>query len=528
MHLGPGGSKEKRGERLFIDFLSRFRVVHFFVLLVVVNLLSALLLLVFPESPYVIWSSFAVHLLLVVILVWFLFRVVRPVRAGFDRLIELVNKLAVQPGESIVRLGADIGSHTGIIQEAIKLLETQYESVQSHSQQVERFSRVLEKRQKENNESRLRYRRALDALENGVYLIDDNFIIRLVNRVEAAHFNALPKDLVGEYCYRAFRKRETPCPDCLPRECLQDGLPRKRLRVLKRRAGRECVNIHCYPIRHEDDQCCHEVVIYVQDTSALVALEDRVIESEKMASIGQMAAGIAHDLNNYLAGIFGAIQLLQMYAGQDSEPDRKKEGRLLQRLQTQVEALNLMVANLMVFAHPERKEFFPLSLNEVVKKALSFSRYELERDHVQVVLDLAADLPLVKCEKNQLQQVMLNLLLNAAQAIRARRKKVDDDFSGEIVVTTGRASGESLFFSIADNGIGIDSECQEYIFDPFYTTRHFGTRGGATGLGLFTARVIVEQHQGTINLSSLPGWGSRFEVLMPLHRDENSCEAIGA
>ncbi len=513
---------------MFIDILSRFRVMHFFLLLVAVNLITALLLFFAPSSSVAIWISFGIHLLLAAILVWFLVRVVRPVRSDFARLVELVNKLASRQGRTAGMLDSDIGSHSGIVNEVVRLLEEQYEAFRSHSRQVEHFSQVLEKRLRKLNESRLRYRRAIDALENGVYLIDDNFVIRLINQVEAAHFNATPRELVGDFCYRVFRGRETPCPDCLPRECLQDGLPRKRLRVYKRRAGRECVNIHCYPIRHEDDERWREVVIYLQDTSTLVALEDRVIRTEKMVSLGQMAAGIAHDLNNYLAGIFGAVQLLGMYLEKSSGEGRAKEKRLLGRLQNQIEILNLLVANLMTFAHPERKDIFPVSLNEIIESSLSFSRYELERGDVRVVRDLASDLPLLKCEKSQIQQVLINLLLNAAQAIRVRKAQEEDGvFKGEIVVSTGRENEEYLRFAVSDNGIGIPPGNQEFIFDPFFTTKSTESGEGATGLGLFTARVIVEQHQGVINFASQPGRGSRFEVLLPISPDENSCTATG-
>ena len=237
-----------------------------------------------------------------------------------------------------------------------------------------------------------------------------------------------------------------------------------------------------------------------------------------MASIGQMAAGIAHDLNNYLAAIYGIVQLLQMRFEAASE-GREKDLKLLERLNEQVEALNLMAGNLMVFSHPERKEMFPLSLNQVIEEALSFSRYELEREQVSVVRDFEEGLHPVRMGKGQIQQVVLNLMLNAAQAIREWRGQIDDGFSGRIVVTTGPEDESHIFFSVSDNGVGISPECQKHLFDPFFSTKEVKIEGGATGLGLFTAQTIVAQHQGVISFSSEIAKGSCFKVVLPLRQD---------
>jgi len=148
-------------------------------------------------------------------------------------------------------------------------------------------------------------------------------------------------------------------------------------------------------------------------------------------------------VNNFLAGIYGVVQLLQMHCEAAPEP-REKEIRLLGRLQDQVEALNLMAGNLMVFSHPERKEMFPLSLVQIIEDALTFSRYELEREQVRVIKEFAWNLPMVKCEKGQIQQVLLNLLLNAAQAIRERKQELGGELAGRIVIAVNRE--ESLLF----------------------------------------------------------------------------------
>ncbi len=511
--------KERGGTGLLIDFFSRFKVSSFIKFLVSLNVVSILALLAFPGSVLASGVSLVLHAFLAVALSWFMVKVVWPVRGSLDQLVFFVEKHKAGGQEKVNSSTViSMGSYRGILDSSIQLLENQYGELLSHSRQLENFSRVLENQNRKLNERRERYRRTFDALENGVYLVDDNYVIQSINRAEAAYFGATPKDLVGKYCYQVFRHRKSPCPDCVPRDCMADGQSRNRLRSKRRRAGREYVNLFCYPIFHEGETQSHEAVVYIQDASPLVMMENQVIRTEKMVSIGQMAAGIAHDLNNYLAAIYGIVQLLQMRF--EAAPEgREKDLKLLGRLKGQVEALNLMAGNLMVFSHPERKEMFPLSLNQVIEDALSFSRYELERDQVGVVKDFQEGLVSIQMEKGQIQQVVLNLMLNAAQAIRERKVQPDNDFSGRIVVTTGSEDKKHIFFSVSDNGTGISPECQKHLFDPFFSTKEVKPEGGATGLGLFTAQTIVAQHQGTIGFSSEVGKGSSFKVVLPLRQE---------
>ncbi len=501
---------------MFIEFILRLRATFFIRVLILVNLCAVVLMLIMSESVYVVGISILVHLFSAITLYWFMTKVLWQVRGGLNKLVSVVEKHSFdEDSEIISQPELDMGRYAGILRQTKELLEKQYHKLISHSRQLENFSRVLEKQNIKVNESRQRYRTALDALENGLYLVDDNFIIRTINQAEADFCGLTPKAIVGKYCYRVFHQRNKPCSNCLPRECMADGQVRNLMRVEKRRSGRDVVNIFCYPVFHEGESQSHEVVVYIQDSSKLAIMEDQVVRAEKMASVGQMAAGVAHDLNNYLTGIYGVVQLLQMRF-EAAADNRIKDIALLSRLKDQVEALNLLAENLMIFSYPERKEMFPLSLNQVIEDALVFSRYELERDQVVLKCDFVEGLPLIQMEKGQIQQVVLNLLFNGAQAIREMKAAGKDDIDGQIVVTTGIEKEGGVFFSVADNGVGINQESQEQLFDPFFSTKEVKAERGATGLGLFTARTIVTQHQGNINFSSEPDGGSCFKVILPL------------
>lgn len=364
-------------------------------------------------------------------------------------------------------------------------------------------------------EKNTRYRRIIDAISDGIYLVDREYTLTAINRSEAAYFKAHPKDLVGRKCYEVFWGRDDVCPNCYVKRCFVNGQGQGRLREKSFKVGRPYVNIFYHPIIDPGEQCCEEVVVYIQDASAMVALEEKTAQAEKMVSLGQMAAGIAHDLNNFLASIYGIVQLLQMMR-EDNVRNQQKEDHLFQRLVEQVEALNLLAKNLSLFSHPDQEDILPISLNQIVKEVLSFSRYELEREQVVVNCQLADDLPLTPMMKTQMEQVLLNLMMNAAHAIREKRGGGEVVEAGEIIVRTWCDKGW-VGFSVGDNGCGIPEDKFEAIMQPYYSTKSTSSGSGkGTGLGLPTVKTIVDKHSGILEWESHVGVGSTFIVKLPV------------
>jgi PAS domain S-box-containing protein len=360
-----------------------------------------------------------------------------------------------------------------------------------------------------------RYRRIMDAISDGIYLIDARFIVTAINQAEAAYFNLHPRDIVGKKCYEVFRNRHEVCPDCFVKLCLFDRRQRQRLRVEERKKGRQYVNIFYHPILDPGTLRCREVVVTIQDISERVVLEEQASQSEKMATLGRMAAGVSHDLNNFLASIYGIIQLQQMMKKKGSQNPEKEE-RLSQQLMKQVEALNLLAKNLMLFSHPEHEEKFPLPLNKVIMDALSFSRYELERDQVMIECQLDETLPMIPVMKTQMQHVLLNLMMNAAEAIRVKKREHTDDFSGKITVCTGMLDVHHAVVEIIDNGCGIPEQIQDKIFEAFFSTKNDASGSAkGTGLGLTTVKAIVDRHGGRLEWESRVNEGSTFTVVLP-------------
>jgi PAS domain S-box-containing protein len=242
------------------------------------------------------------------------------------------------------------------------------------------------------------------------------------------------------------------------------------------------------------------VVISVRDITLEKKLEQQIIQSERLAAMGQMIGGFAHELNNPLTSILGMAELLQ--EAQGSESIAKQLGILHQQARRATE----IVQNLMYFSRPPAPGRSSVNLSELIERTLHLQAYPLRKSNVTVDFLPESNLPAVLADPNQLMQVFLNLLLNAEQAIRESRDK------GTIRIRVGQ-SPDAVWVTFQDDGPGIAPEVLPHIFDPFYTTKRPG-RG--TGLGLSICKTVLREHDGNIEAAPGPGGGAVFTVTLPV------------
>ncbi len=240
---------------------------------------------------------------------------------------------------------------------------------------------------------------------------------------------------------------------------------------------------------------------FVTDISERLTLERASRQSEKLAALGGLAAGVAHELNNPLGIITSRIEVMLMEDDQQALPESVRED--LGVLYRQTQRVSRLVQGLLSFARPTASDRRPLRLNDVVTEILTLTAKQFEKTGLTITTRLADDLPLVVGDANALQQVVLNLVSNAHQAMKG---------SGDLEIVTRRVpeQREWMELLVSDNGPGIPSDLLSRIFDPFFTTKSSGT-----GLGLAISYRIVEEHDGTMDVSSLPGEGTRFTLRFP-------------
>jgi len=242
------------------------------------------------------------------------------------------------------------------------------------------------------------------------------------------------------------------------------------------------------------------VIISVRDITVEKKFEQQIIQSERLAAMGQMIGGFAHELNNPLTAILGMSDLLK--EGETNEA----RNRQLSILHQQARRATEIVQNLMYFSRPPAPGKSQVDLNELVERTLHLHAYSLRKNNITVDFLKEQNLPQVMGDPHQLMQVFLNLLLNAEQAIREARDK------GTLRIRLGKTD-KNVSVIFQDDGPGIAPDILPNIFDPFYTTKRPG-RG--TGLGLSICKAVLKEHNGNIEASSAPGGGAVFTVTLPI------------
>ncbi len=262
-------------------------------------------------------------------------------------------------------------------------------------------------------------------------------------------------------------------------------------------AGRHLVlNISIAPLVGKEGQRIGRLIL-LDDITQRTQLEDQLLQAEKLTSLGLLAAGVAHEVNTPLAVISNYIQMLakQMPAGDSRQA-------LIDKIVKQTFRASEIVNNLLNFSRTGAAEFQPVNLNQVVEDTLSLLAHPFRTGHVEVVRNLSPEIPPVLGSSNRLQQVFLNLFLNARDAMPG----------GGMLEVRSRAYNGTVEIEVSDTGSGIARENLGRIFDPFFTTKA-SARG--TGLGLSVSYGIIKEHAGKIEVRSTPGKGTSFRLEFP-------------
>ncbi len=236
-----------------------------------------------------------------------------------------------------------------------------------------------------------------------------------------------------------------------------------------------------------------------QREAALIAAQAQLVQSEKLAAFGQLGAGIAHEVKNPLTGILGCSQLALMEVEEGSFVYTN-----LALIEKETKRCKAIIDNLLKFARQEKAEMAPIEVTPVVEDTCAIVHHQMELNRVKLECDLAPGLPCIRGNANQLQQVLMNLVVNAQQALAGNE--------GRIRIVTRSVEGGRLEILIEDNGPGIPEEIQSKLFEPFFTTK---PPGQGTGLGLSVSFGIIQEHGGGITLESQPGHGTKFRITLP-------------
>jgi PAS domain S-box-containing protein len=381
--------------------------------------------------------------------------------------------------------------------------------------------------------SKDQWERTFHAIPDIVALLDPDLRILRINEAGCRQFGMSCEKLTGMYCYALFEGSDTKCLDCPTTDSLNDFKPYTK--EIHHPRLHKTFLVTASPVPDEKSGVAN-IALVVKDITERKKLEEQLFQSEKLATIAGLAAGVAHEINTPLSAILQSIQVInnsldggrpenqQAAAACTIDLDKVNEYFRLMEIDYFLNGMresalkaSKIITSLLDFSRPQKGDMKMVNLNELLDNAIGLARadYDLKKKYdilnFTIQREYDPELPPVTCVPMEIEQVILNLVKNAVHAV------VDGGGRGQprLTLRTGKEN-ESVRIEVEDNGPGIAEEEQKHIFDPFYTTKEVGI---GTGLGLSVSFAIIhDKHHGTIEVESAPGKGAKFIVKIPIDK----------
>ena len=351
-----------------------------------------------------------------------------------------------------------------------------------------------------------------DSIPMPVTLQSKDFKIIRFNKAYADLFSISLNEVMDNPCYKIVHQSDNPIPNCPHLKMLDTD--REATIEIHHELLDKYFEITVSPIKNSSDEITGSVHIMRDITQVKKAEEEKRLLQEKaeissrLASVGEMAAGIAHEINNPLTGVIGFSDMLM-------------ERELPQDMREQVEIIADgsrrvadIVKRLLTFARQHKPVRAMVNINDLIANTLNMRIYVLKTNNINVITEYDETLPLITIDPGQIQQVFLNLIVNAEYSMKKR------DRLGELKITTKKIN-DKIIISFRDNGLGISEENMKRLFQPFFTTKPVGE---GTGLGLSLSRSIITEHSGIISAESELNEGATFRIELPVINDSNLYE----
>ncbi|HNP71629.1 MAG TPA: ATP-binding protein [Kouleothrix sp.] len=366
------------------------------------------------------------------------------------------------------------------------------------AEQIEERTRL-----REIQVSRNLIRGVIDSVPMGLALIGSDGVILAANRALSDLFGFEPAALVGRHYSAAMGS----WPDSPAGRTFESKVSERVRRTLLRPDGAQVLQeIASFPLFDANGQP-HQVVEVWEDITERVALQTQLVRAEKLAAIGQLAASIAHEVGNPLQAIQGFLSLFL----EQCPPDLPNE-RYLQLAEEEIDRIVQVLARLRDLYRPRADVFGDVDVNELISSVLLLTGKQLERNSIRTMRELHANMPKIHAVADQIKQVFLNLVLNAAEAMSSGGL-----LHVQTYISDERTHGRYVVATITDTGYGIPPEQLKHIFDGMHTTKERGM-----GLGLYTSKAIIDRHMGRISVQSQVGEGTTFTIMLPCANEETT------
>jgi two-component system, NtrC family, sensor kinase len=388
----------------------------------------------------------------------------------------------------------------------------------------------------------------LNSIQDVIIVISPTMEIEEVNQSFLDQMGYSRDDVIGKKCHDVYQKINRPCDiessGCPLTKAIHEGRPSQQaLTRLDRDGEIHHMDVKIFPVRDkngkiskfievsrdisdakkQEEEMTRKLEKMVEDrTGELKKTHYKLLHQDKMASLGKLSASVVHEINNPISGILSLVMLMNriMREGELQQQDEDQFKQYLDLMETETRRISRIVSNLLAFSRQSKMEFGSVKLNQLIAKTLFLNANLLKLHCVKVEENLAPDLPDLIGSEDRLQQVFMNLVSNAAEAIEAGgRERVLR------IATKHLLEKASVSVSFADTGIGIPRENLPELFEPFFSTKK---QGKGVGLGLSVAYGIIQEHGGSIQVQSEQGKGTTFMIELPLETIQETFSHQGA
>ena len=356
-----------------------------------------------------------------------------------------------------------------------------------------------------------KFRGILSALDQGMHILNRDYVIEYQNEILRRTFG----DKIGEKCYEVYKQRDKPCEVCRMHAAIERNEIQRTEEIMSDRRHYEQSYV---PFADVDGQT--KALILLRDVTEEKMYRAETMRAGQLASIGELAAGVAHEINNPINGIINYAQVLLDDSSQvslEGEANHPVQREMLDRIIKEGERIAYIVRNLLFFARQREEEAEVVAIEAIIHDSLSLIKHQLQKDGVIIHTDIPEDLPSIKVHPQQLQQVFLNLLSNARYALNQRYPGRDPGKKVEIRCRAVQGQGHTLLRTeITDYGAGIPPELLTQIFEPFFSSKK---PGEGTGLGLSISAGLVRDFQGELRVESELGAHTTMTVDLPAYEE---------
>ncbi len=348
--------------------------------------------------------------------------------------------------------------------------------------------------------------KVVNSIGEGMYIVNKNFIIEFQNNIFKEQFG----ELVGKICYKSMFKRNEPCHFCLMLESIKQNCVKK-------------LEIDFLSQKHYDfifspfQESSKEVksVIIMRDITEKKNLQAEAIRVGHLASLGELAAGVAHEINNPITGIISIAEIIT-----DKFQELGQDKTIPQRIINEGERIGTIVKNLLSFARDKKEEYSPADIDNILKSTLELVEKQILKDGIKISVNIPSDIPQILARSQEIQQVFLNIISNARYALQKKYPKPNEnkilEINGEIIETGGEIQVRLTFF---DNGSGISRDLLDRVANPFFSTK---PQGEGTGLGLSISHGIIKDHGGNLLFESKIDEYTKVIIDLPINTNKSS------